>query len=444
MPEVHEVKDISIGTDLVSTRSIGVQCELAPKESKDISIGTDPISKTSVGVQHEFSPDESKNGFVPGDSRGSLYATAAEGCSPSQMMDNPEVVSVPTVNSDFNIYTMAETMTFPSVDDLANVTEFERLRQSIRGFDAESEADESMAPTLPVTELGVSPSTSTPASPRIVQPKALEYFRDRFGSDTRHLWAREFWYRVLRSGELIKVVYETMLPLDEAATDEDKYEMELGIGLVRLSALRLSEHATNPIMRLPYNVLPEDADVNDSVFVSAEANETAASSSASIANRSPSPFVRPSNPQSRFLESSSSEAAPTTQNGLPSPSRTPTADRRRPVLAQVTNTPRGVQTTPSRTPTKARRLQGAQNGVPTPPPSLRPKLGKFASRFPLLAVVLLPLSSLDGEAKSIPLRTHGDDEDATLPRWDPRDDQRCIGVDGLWCMRLVTGGGLVR
>ncbi|KAK0185089.1 hypothetical protein F5146DRAFT_214920 [Armillaria mellea] len=415
MPEVLEVKDISISTDPVSTRSIDVQCKLAPKESKDISIGTDPISKTSVGVQHEFSPEESKNGLAPGDSRGSLYATATEGNSSSQMMDNPEVVSVLTVNSDFNIYTMAKTMSFPPVDDLANITEFERLRQDIRGFDHESEADESMAPTLPVTELGVSPSTSTPASPRPVQPKALEYFRDRWGSDTKHLWAREFWYRVLRNEELIKVVYQTMLP-DDAVTDEDKYEMELGIGLVRLSALRLSEHATNPILRLPYNVLPEDADGNDSVFVSAEANEMVASSSASIAHRSPSPFVRPSNPQSRFFESSSSEAsvaAPTTQNGLPSPSRTPTAGRRRPALAQVTNTPRGVQTTPSRTPTKVRRGQGAQNGVPTPPPSLRPKLGKLASRFPLIA----PTTRFKEESDSPTRPARRCPPSSKFPRW---------------------------
>ncbi len=39
---------------------------------------------------------------------------------------------------------------------------------------------------------------------------------------------------MLRSEELIKVVYDTMFPLDSAATDEDKYEMELGEGLVSI------------------------------------------------------------------------------------------------------------------------------------------------------------------------------------------------------------------
>ncbi len=110
-----------------------------------------------------------------------------------------------------------------------------------------------MAPSLPATELGVSPSTSTPASPRPVRVKPLEYFRECWGADTKvsahtkhvhiheclpfvfqHLWAREFWYRVLRSEELIKTVYEAMLPLDEGATDEDKYEMEVGEGLVSI------------------------------------------------------------------------------------------------------------------------------------------------------------------------------------------------------------------
>ncbi len=116
-----------------------------------------------------------------------------------------------------------------------------------------------MAPSLPATELGVStsPSTSpsTPASPRPVRAKPFEYFRERWGADTKvsantknvyiheclplnfqHVWAREFWYRMLRSEELIGVVYDTMFPLDEAATDEDKYEMELGEGLVSIAS----------------------------------------------------------------------------------------------------------------------------------------------------------------------------------------------------------------
>ncbi|KAK0207655.1 hypothetical protein IW262DRAFT_1418547 [Armillaria fumosa] len=166
--------------------------------------------------------------------------------------------------------------------------------------------------------------------------------------------------------------------------------MELGEGLVRISALRLSEHATNPILRLPYNVLPEDADPKDSLFASAEATKMAVSSSASVGSRPPSPFVRPSNPQSRFFESSSSEAsvaAPTPRSRLPSLSRTPATCRTRLALAQVTNTPRGVPTTPSRTrtPLNTVRVGGSQIGVLTPPPSVRPKLAKYASRFPPVA-----------------------------------------------------------
>ncbi|KAK0238436.1 hypothetical protein EDD85DRAFT_826802, partial [Armillaria nabsnona] len=399
MPEVHEVKNVSVGTE--------------------------PVSKTSVGVQCALASEELKNVFAPAESRGSLYATATEGTSPSQMMDDPESFSVPTVSSEFNIYTMAETMSFPTVDDLRKPTDFERLREDVRGFRYESEGDGSMAPPLPATELGVSlsPSTSTRASPRPVRAKPLEYFRERWGADTKHLWAREFWYRMLRSDELIRVVYDTMFPLDEAATDEDKYEMELGEGLVRISAWRLSEHATNPILRLPYNAPTEDADHKDSLFMSTEANftiQTGVSSAASIGIRSPSPFVRPSNPQSRFFESSSeaSVAGPAIQYGIPSPSRTPAVCRRRPALALVTNTPRALQTTPlSRTPIKVGRVQGILYGVPTPPPSVRPKLAKHGSRFPLtapttrlkdesdsptrparLVLSLLLPSSLDGEA----------------------------------------------
>ncbi|KAK0444777.1 hypothetical protein EV421DRAFT_1799540 [Armillaria borealis] len=268
-----------------------------------------------------------------------------------------------------------------------------------------------MAPSLPATELGVSPSTSTStrASPRPVRVKPLEYFRERWGADTKHLWAREFWHRALRSEELIKTVYHAMFPLDE-----DKYEMEVGEGLVRISAWRLSEHATNPILRLPYNAPSEDADRNDSLFVPAEANQTVVSLAASIGIRSPSPFVRPSNPQSRFLESSSeaSVAAPTIRKGISSPSRTPAACRRRPALAQITNTPRSVHTTLSQTPIKVGRVQGVQHAVPTPPPSLRPKLAKRVTCFP----PVVPKMRFEDESTS-PTRPARRCPPSKFPRW---------------------------
>ncbi|KAK0245482.1 hypothetical protein EDD85DRAFT_801189, partial [Armillaria nabsnona] len=384
----------------------------------DASVSCEPVSRASVGIQCSIAIGEQTDKFVPGESRGSLYATATEGNLPSQMMDNSDVFSVPTVNSQFNIYTMAETISFPSVDDLANATEFERLRQDVRGFGYESEAHGGMAPSLPATELGVSPSPSTPASPRPVRAKPLEYFRERWGTDTKHLWAREFWYRMLRSEDLIKIVYDTMFPLDDAATDEDKYEMELGEGLVRISALRLSEHATNPILRLPYNAPTEDADHKDSLFVSTKTEPTiqmAESSAASIGLRSPSPFVRPSNPQSRFLESSSeaSVAAPIISMGLASPSRTPAACRRRPALAQITNTPRGVLTTPSRTPMMVGRAQGVHYGIPTPPPSVRPKPAKHGRRFPLVA----PTTRLKDESDSPTRPARRGPLPSKFPRW---------------------------
>ncbi|KAK0444765.1 hypothetical protein EV421DRAFT_1799471 [Armillaria borealis] len=271
-----------------------------------------------------------------------------------------------------------------------------------------------MAPSLPATELEASPSTSTRASPRPVRVKPLEYFRERWGADAKHLWAREFWHRALRSEELVKTVYHAMFPLDEAAIDEDKYEMEVGEGLVRLSAWRLSEHATNPILRLPYNAPSEDADHHDSLFVFAEAKptiQTALSSSASIGTRSPSPFVRPSNPQSRFFESSSeaSVTAPT----IPSPSKTPAACRRRPALAQITNAPHAVKATPSRTPMKVGRVQGARNAVPTPPPSLRPKLAKGKACFP----PVVPKMRFEDESTSPTRPARRCPPSSKFPRW---------------------------
>ncbi|PBK59070.1 hypothetical protein ARMSODRAFT_1032803 [Armillaria solidipes] len=362
-----------------SRTSVSIQAMPEVHEVKDVSIGTEPVSRTSVGVQCELAPEELKNVFAPGQSRDSLYATAAEGNSQSQTMADPEVFSVPRVTSIYNLYTMAPTISFPSVEDLARTTEFERLRREVRVL---GETDSMNSPSLSATALGIpcpspSTSTSTPAPPTRVQRNGgFEYFDPDFGADARHLWAREFWYLFLRNSELIKTVYDSLLPLQwaENATDEDKSKME-----VRSYARRLSEHATNPILRLPGNVLPEDYDDdNESSVVSAEDQPTIETS---VSSRSPSPFVRPSNPQSRLFDSSceGSVAAPITREAFPSPSR------RRPALAQVTNTPCALKHVPSRTPMKVGRVQRGQNGVPTPPPSLRPKLAKGASRFPLVA-----------------------------------------------------------
>ncbi len=207
--------------------------------------------------------------------------------------------------------------------------------------------------------------------------------------------------------------------------------------------------------------------------MSVEAKQTAVSSAASIGIRSPSPFVRPSSPQSQFLESSceASVAAPTIPKGILSPSRTPGACRRRPALAQITNTPSSVQTTPSRPPVKAGRVQGVLYGVPTPPTSVRPMLAKHGSRFPLIAsttrlkdesdsptrparhcvslhfsdcifTVLILFSASSFQVPSMKrLRRYFSARTemtrkwshipTTSPRCDPRNDQRCIGADGL-------------
>ncbi|KAK0207610.1 hypothetical protein IW262DRAFT_520555 [Armillaria fumosa] len=190
--DVCEVKDASVGMEPVSKTSVGTQFSMTMNKQTDVSVGTEPISKTSVGIQPSMAADEQTDKFTPSGSRASLYATAAEGNSPSQTTDGPDVFSVPPVSSSNNIYMLAATMSFPSVDKLANVTEFERLRQDVREFGDESKAEGSTTPTLPATELGVSPSTtpSAPVMPRPVPPKPLEYFRDCWGSDTKVSAAR--------------------------------------------------------------------------------------------------------------------------------------------------------------------------------------------------------------------------------------------------------------
>ncbi|KAK0207663.1 hypothetical protein IW262DRAFT_1469249 [Armillaria fumosa] len=279
---------------------------------------------------------------------------------------------------------MAPTITFPSVEDLANTPEFERLRREIQIL---GETEGMNSASLSASALGTPPpsltTSTTTSTPTPRRNNGFEYFDPSFGADARHLWSREFWYLFLRNNVLIKTVYDALLPVRwaENATDEDKSKMEMGLQLMRSYARRLSEHATNPILLLPGNILPEEYDDDESSVVSAEdqpSSDTSRSSRASSPMWSSSPFVRSSNPQSRLLDlSESSEAAPSTRQQIPSPSR------RRPALAQITNAPRTVRPSPSRTPIKVRGIQGAERGVPTPPPSLRPKLAKRANRFPL-------------------------------------------------------------
>ncbi|KAK0497453.1 hypothetical protein EDD18DRAFT_154472 [Armillaria luteobubalina] len=100
MPEVQELKNVSIGTDAISKTSTGVQHDLT-EGSKGVSIGTDPISKTSIGIQFDSAPVESKAVLASSDSRDSLHAKAKEGNSPPQTMAAPDVFSVPAVTSFF-------------------------------------------------------------------------------------------------------------------------------------------------------------------------------------------------------------------------------------------------------------------------------------------------------------------------------------------------------
>ncbi|KAK0488523.1 hypothetical protein IW261DRAFT_1439855 [Armillaria novae-zelandiae] len=400
MPEVEEFKcelvlkeskDASIGTDPVSRTSIGVQCEPAPVESKcelaseaskDVSIGTDRVSRTSIGIQCESAPVGLQTVCAPGESQGCLSAPSADWNSPPQTMAAPDAFSVPAVTSIYNLYTMAPTITFPSVEDLARTPEFERLRREIQMLgETESVNPASLSASAlgpPPPSLSESTSTSIP-TPR--RKDGFEYFDPSFGPDARHLWSREFWYLFLRNKELTQTVYDALLPVQWAkeATDEDKSKMEMGLELVRSYARQLSEHATNPILLLPGNILPEeDEDDDESSVASAEDEptiDTSGSSTFSSSIRSPSPFVRPSNPQSRFLDSSeASVAAPSIRQRISSPSR------RRPGLAQITNAPRTVRTPPQM---KTRGIRGSEQGVPTPPPSLRPKLARRTNRFPL-------------------------------------------------------------
>ncbi|KAK0497439.1 hypothetical protein EDD18DRAFT_1462238 [Armillaria luteobubalina] len=83
---------------------------------------SDAVQPLRTSISEVQSTDDK---FTPGESRASLYATAAEGNTPSQTTDGSDVFSVPTVSSEHNIYMLAATMLFPSLDDLAKLCENE-------------------------------------------------------------------------------------------------------------------------------------------------------------------------------------------------------------------------------------------------------------------------------------------------------------------------------
>ncbi|KAK0215306.1 hypothetical protein EDD85DRAFT_962683 [Armillaria nabsnona] len=199
-----------------------------------------------------------------------------EGNSPFQMIDNPESFSVLTVSSDYISAPQNASMLVTQLQFFRTYTQWWRqchscqltisgnqltLREDVRGFGYESEGDGH----------GTIPSCNRAQSIALTLDLDLDFAKtssgEHWGADTKHVWACKFWYCMLRSKELIKVVYDTMFPLDEAATDKDKYKMELGEGLVHIFAWRLSGHTMNPIMQLPYNAPTEDADHNDSLFL---------------------------------------------------------------------------------------------------------------------------------------------------------------------------------
>ncbi|PBK91754.1 hypothetical protein ARMGADRAFT_1081176 [Armillaria gallica] len=403
------------------------------------------------------------------------------------------------VISEDDLRTMASTISFPPVNYLAQPTEFQKLCQAV--FDELAGETQSMVPSLSL--LSAADLGSVPLDLRsglLESTGGFERWDLNWSTLTREAWVRDFWRRFLSDPDLAKLAYRALLPGDAPKTASTENVAEMSEALILSVPRSSSAQPSNSVLRFS-SENPSLGDLEDEQSFESSAIRRNAHSPHLTPMTPSSSFARPSNlvlrcsdPDSstdnlEVEESFGSSAVTPIRRGMSSPSRIPVACWRGGAfvpLVQVTRSARTSGPSSSRIPIRSGRALRFRMDVPSSISSLKPNRPKRCtpSRFPTVVPAvrrqeesgtpkrparrcvsfpsiscvfdhpnvilswLVPNTPLDEATRKKHQPVHGDDEDVnhtpTLPRWDLRDDQRCSGADGLWCMRLVTGGGLVR
>ncbi|KAK0185053.1 hypothetical protein F5146DRAFT_1125402, partial [Armillaria mellea] len=442
---------------------VRVQCTFEICQAEDTS-----VSRESVSAQDILS----------------LYVRVLEPSSISQIMveelDSVYDVSdsiafaIRLVMSEDDLRTMASAISFPPVNDLAPPTEFLKLCRAV--FDELAGGTQGMGPSLSllsVTDLGSIPFDLR--SPRLLENTGgFERFDLNRSALTREAWVRDFWRRFLSDPDLVKLAYRVLLPADAPKTASTECVAKMSEALILSVPRSSSAQPSNSVLQFSSeNTSPGDLeDVDEQSFESSviqidEHSPHISPTTPSSSSARPSNLVlRSSDPDSSIddleVEESFVSLAAMPIRRKSSPSRIPVACWRRRAfvpLVQVTRSVRACGPSPPRIPIRSGRVLRFRMDVPSSISSLMPNQPKRCtpSRLPTVVpavrrqdesrtpvrparrCVSFPSISCAFDHPNLVLSSRVPitplDEATTSSRWDLRDDQRCTGADGLWCMR---------
>ncbi|KAK0238374.1 hypothetical protein EDD85DRAFT_507014 [Armillaria nabsnona] len=367
------------------------------------------LSRMSVRIQYTFEICQAEDTSVPRESVSAqdILTTIPEPSSISQTMveelngvydvSDSIAFAMRLVMSKDDLRTMASTISFPPVNDLARPTEFQKFCQAV--FDELAGETQSMAPSLSllsVTDFGSVPLDL--CSGLLESTGGFERCDLNWSTLTREAWVRDFWRRFLSDPDLAKLAYRALLPGDAPKTASTENVAEMSEALVLSVPRSSSVQPSNSVLQFSSeNPSPGDLEDEQS-FESPVIRRDEHSPHLSPVTPSSS-FARPSNLVLRCSDPDSStddlevgesvgeSAATPIRRSLSSPSRIPVACWRGGAsvpLVQVSRSARTCGPSSSRIPIRSGRVLRLRMDVPSSISSLKPNRPKRCtpSRFP--------------------------------------------------------------
>ncbi|PBK66849.1 hypothetical protein ARMSODRAFT_977389 [Armillaria solidipes] len=318
----------------LSRVSVRVQCTFEICQAEDTSVSRESVSAQDILSLYAADPEQS-----------SISQKMVEELDGAYDVLDSIASAMRSVISEDDLRTMASTISFPPVNDLARPTEFQKLCQAV--FDELAGGTQRMAPSLSllsVTDLGSVPLDLR--SGLLESTGGSERCDLNWSTLTREAWVRDFWRRFLSDPDLAKLAYWALLPADAPKTASTENVAEMSEALILSVPRSSSAQPSNSVLRFS-SENPSPGDLED---------EQSFESSA-VSSDEHSPYLTPTTPSSSFArpsnlvlrcsdpdsstddleveESVGSSAAMPIRRGLPSPSRIPVACWRRRALRGV-------------------------------------------------------------------------------------------------------------
>ncbi|SJL17758.1 uncharacterized protein ARMOST_21319 [Armillaria ostoyae] len=259
----------------LSRVSVRVQCTFEICQAEDTSVSRESVSAQDILSFYVTVPVQSSISQKMVEELDGVY----------DVLDSI-AFSMRLVISEDDLRTMASTISFPPVNDLARPTEFQKLCQAV--FDGLAGGTQRMAPSLSLlsmTDLGSVPLDLR--SGLLESTGGFERCDLNWSTLTREAWVRDFWHRFLSDPDLAKLAYRALLPADAPKTASTENVAEMSEALILSVPRSSSAQPSNSVLRFS-SENPSPGDLED---------EQPFESSA-ISSNEHSPYLTPTTPSS--------------------------------------------------------------------------------------------------------------------------------------------------